>query len=424
MKRVICIIIFASFFDFIVAQKHDNYWVQGINTYPWAQQIGYYGGYALDFSASSINIIPDTSAIYMGRGNTSMSDANGNLLFYTNGITVANAQHDTMVNGKYLHGGNFANAFPDVGDPFAHEIIALVKPWSNKEYYILQPYHISASNSPVIKFLYSKIDMNLDNGLGAVVEKNIPIIDSTILDTLANYSVTAVKHGNGRDWWVVIPNNHATDVYLVLVTPNGVQPPIKSKISNDAYKFTAYNVFSPNGEVYVQYLPDNKLRIIDFDRCSGAFSNERVIYTGCATCGTVGLTISPNSRFLYNIGLMKIYQYDLQASNIQASATLVASNDGFLDTTQFGQNHPVPFYTPQLAPDGKIYLAPGATLPYMHIIHNPNAQGVACNVEQHVLLPHLNDQSMTNFPTYRLGAKVGSACDTLSVSNQDAVSNK
>ena len=48
---------------------------------------------------------------------SSISDSNGNLLFYTNGIYIANANHDTMMNGngfghegfKGMNSGNEAN---------------------------------------------------------------------------------------------------------------------------------------------------------------------------------------------------------------------------------------------------------------------------------------------------------------------------
>ena len=56
----------------------------------------------------------------------SISDANGNLLFYTNGITVWNQQHQIMANGGYI-------------SPCAGYQSALIvkKPGNNSIYYII-----------------------------------------------------------------------------------------------------------------------------------------------------------------------------------------------------------------------------------------------------------------------------------------------
>ncbi|MFN0201218.1 MAG: T9SS type A sorting domain-containing protein [Bacteroidia bacterium] len=410
---------------YLFAQKYDNVWTMGLYT-PTPTPLGY-GTFQINFSNNTPDFIPQNQAINRLRGNSSISDSAGNLLFYTNGFTIGNVQHDTMMNGTHLHGGGYFDEWGSAGSPCIHEIITIPKPASETEYYIFEPYHLWASNVPITKLLYSKIDMSLDNGLGAVVEKNIPIIDSTMLDTLANFSVTAVKHGNGRDWWVVISEVYAQYVYLVLVTPNGVQLPIRQKVSNVKHNANAFNIFSPNGEKFVQYVTTNniaKLRIMDFDRCGAVFSNERWVQLPCQPCAGWGLSISPNSRWLYQNYYDKIYQYDLEATNIQNSKILVATNDGFLDTTQ-QQPVMLSFNEPQLAPNGKIYISSANNgTPYMHVIHSPDNQGIACSVEQHIQLPHKIMNSVPHFPNYRLGAKVGSACDTLSVSNQLAVNSK
>ncbi|MHA7943319.1 hypothetical protein ACJOV8_009625 [Formosa sp. 3Alg 14/1] len=66
----------------------------------------YFGEYAgINFNSST----NDVTAILNGQlntkeGSSSISDANGNLLFYTDGITVYNKNHDIMDNGAYLYG--------------------------------------------------------------------------------------------------------------------------------------------------------------------------------------------------------------------------------------------------------------------------------------------------------------------------------
>ncbi|MBK8414468.1 MAG: hypothetical protein IPL22_08150 [Bacteroidetes bacterium] len=66
--------------------------------------------------------------------------------------------------------------------------------------------------------------MRGDNGLGEVTQKNISLLNNIrLVDCL-----TAIKHGNGRDWWVIAKlstahlqtSNNTWFVYLI--SPNGI----------------------------------------------------------------------------------------------------------------------------------------------------------------------------------------------------------
>ena len=78
----------------------------------------------------------------------------------------------------------------------------------------------------------------------------------------------------------------------------------------------------------------------------------------------------------------------------------------------------------RLAPDGKIYIGCGNSAHYLHVIENPDVGGLGCNVQQHSLhLLTYNIFAMPNFPHFRLGAQVGSGCDTLSVATEQTTSS-
>ncbi|MBK7683629.1 MAG: hypothetical protein IPJ26_14690 [Bacteroidetes bacterium] len=67
---------------------------------------------------------------------------------------------------------------------------------------------------------YSIIDLSFNGGLGKVVQKNVQLRNDTICD-----GITAVRHGNGRDWWVVVrswKNVPTKDITAYLVSPSGV----------------------------------------------------------------------------------------------------------------------------------------------------------------------------------------------------------
>ena len=86
--------------------------------------------------------------------------------------------------------------------------------------------------------------------------------------------------------------------------------------------------------------------------------------------------------------------------------------DGF--ESPFG----TPFFLAQLAPDDKIYINTNTTVDVLHVIHEPDKKGKACDFEQHgVQLPTLNAFTMPNNPYYGLGPLDGSPCDTLNINN-------
>ena len=252
--------------------------------------------------------------------------------------------------------------------------------------------------------------MSLDGGLGGVVFKNLPIISDTLLIS----GITACKHANGRDWWI-IKHRYDSDIYLtLLLTPYGISGPFTQHAGPYIYGGGGdQSVFSPDGKKFVRYQIDDDLDIFDFDRCSGILSNPIHIDLN-DTAGGGGVAISPNSRFLYVSTTNYVYQYDLDDTNIASTQTTIGVFDGFADPSP-------PFYTffylSQLAPDNKIYINTGNGSHYLHVINNPDSSGLACNLVQHsFVLPTYNAATIPNYPNYFLGADTTSSlCDSITL---------
>ena len=105
-------------------------------------------------------------AIYGGamattEGCATISDNNGNLLFYTDGVTVWNRNHQVMPNGTGLMGGISST----------QSSICIPLPGSTLIYYLFTVAEIGGPNG----FRYSIVDMSLQGGNGDVVanSKNI-----------------------------------------------------------------------------------------------------------------------------------------------------------------------------------------------------------------------------------------------------------
>lgn len=302
--------------------------------------------------------------------------------------------------------------------------ISLPSPGTIDEYYILhQPIEFTGVAPGILSFklLYSTIDMMLNNGMGDLYELNLPILNDTIL--LGKLS--ACRHANGRDWWIIIGEYGHGNFYRLLLDPSGLRVMGSQLIGVPVLDGLGQACFSPDGSKYVIYssisdeVGDN-LNVYDFDRCSGLLSNPQQ-FTFPQTGNAAGCAISPNSRYLYLSHVGGVKQCDLQADNVLSTCENVAVWDGFLDTLNPNFAIPTAFEWMQLAPDNKIYICTGNTH-YLHTIDDPNEPQMSCNVNQHsIQLSSFNLYTMSNFPNFRLGPIDGSPCDTLGIDNPVAV---
>jgi hypothetical protein len=254
--------------------------------------------------------------------------------------------------------------------------------------------------------------ISIGSGIGQVLERKIRIIEN---DTLMTGALKVCKHANGRDWWLLAFKRNTNKYHRILINPEGFHSLEMGEVSSPVINGANTACFSPDGTKFavynaVTFLSDGgHLHLFDFDRCAGTLSNQIQI-KGRGNYG--GLAFSPNSRYLYHNKLDTVHQYDLWAVNIPASRQVVAVYDGFKDPFA------TTFYMLQLAPDGKIYGSATNGTRYLHVIHNPDEAGTACQYQQHgIQLLKYNDFSLPNFPNYRLGPLDGSPCDTLGLDN-------
>ena len=393
------------------AQDHDNVWLMGDQGGSYSANDTTFGITMLRFPNGDIQTENNQQIeMWFSVTNTSISNIKGDLLFYFNGIYIEDASYQTMENGEEL------NEFKLTGYDLPQGGLILPLPNDSQIYYLFhsEEGHVKIPDwgPEVVGLYYSIIDMEKNNGLGGVVLKKEPLI----IDTLEYGKITATKHANGRDWWLLMNESHTNRFYQILFDKDGVQVVGNQEIGMDNVEGLGQAVFSPDGNYYVMFnTVDLQLgqfiEIYDFDRCTGNLSNHRRIqYDEDAYSG--GAAISPNSRFLYIPSNSFMYQYDLWADDIEASRATVAVYDGYLAP------FPTTFFLAQLAPDNKIYISCSNGVNVLHVIHNPDEKGLACNVEQHGLhLPTYNGSSIPNFPNYRLGPLDGSPCDTLGLDN-------
>jgi hypothetical protein len=389
----------------LFCQKHDYIWVSGDGN---TTATTTHGGITIDFNQKPVNAYYNFRKLNMFICNASICDSLGNLLFYTNGCEIAGADDEVLENGDNINPGEAHQLqciqYNDGYTSGIQSALILPLPDTNDIYFLFHK-HISYINTPSFdvitdQLLYSKVIVDENYPLGLVEEKNVEILN----DTLAYGKLIAVKHANGKDWWIVTPRRKNNVFYILKFTKNGIVDSFSQQVGiTPDYKTEGYGqiVFSPDGSKIYRTNPHHPIMVYSFDREAGVITGFDTIsfdYGIQPVIGEIGCAVSPNGRFLYLGCRQFLYQLDLWASDISASQTVVAEWDGYAA--------PIPtlFYQLQLGPDCKIYGLGGGDTRFFHVIHNPDEPGLACNVEQRGLpLPTPSGASMPSFPNYRLG---------------------
>lgn len=407
MKNKTALVLAFLLYVNVQAQKHDNIWLLGLGNVNNRRTISY-----LDFNFSPLKIdtlsVPQKFDLIVG--NTMISDREGTLKCYSNGCSVVSGSHGYIENGDSLNLGDGFFYCANYGYFHLHQGIILLPYPEHQGQYLLVHLNTREREKYPNELLYTVVDMNQNDGAGKVTLKNELVYEKDFSDLL-----TAVKHGNGRDWWVVVPQRSSNTYFIFLVSPEGVsQPKIQSVGSNRMGDFVSPAVFSPDGTLYARANHAQRLvQVLYFDRCAGEFCCPRdlsfSVETLLGTNAASGAAFSPSSRFLYISITNELFQFDMWSS--RTGPIKIAEYDGFKSPT-FATN----FYQQRLAPDGKIYMGCTNGTDAIHTIHAPDSLGFACQFEQHnIKLPKVYGATLPNFPFFRLQDLKGSTCDTLGI---------
>ena len=330
---LLCISLFFLTYN-VTAQLHD---LQNAN---WQ-----FGTYA------DITFLPNTLAptsignnvIGSFEGFASVSDQAGNLVFYTNGADVINKNLILMPHGTGLLGSSSST----------QGAIIVPKP-QGKIYYIITTSGSTGSN-PYKGLRYSEVDITLDSGLGDVIDitKNTPLEDhnNIPIDDLygsASEKVTATKHCNGEDYWVI--SQIGNYVYSYIVTSNGLNvTPVSytlAPVNIIGHKGMGQMKVSLNGKrLGISYNSDfnagsGSIAMADFNNSTGEVTFDNNLITISNGNSYYGLEFSALSKYCYFNCDGVIYRVD--AENPSAIETI-------FDTSRVTSSM-------QLAINGKIYI--------------------------------------------------------------------
>lgn len=348
----------------VCAQKQGNIW--------------YFGDHAgLNFNTGNPVALTNGQTILIngiGEGTAVICDSSGSLLFYSNGNKIWNRNQQIMMNGDSLL-SNFSSTQSSLIVPL---------PGSNQLFYLFTTDDWDIDNLQY-GLRYSVVDMCLDNGLGAIIigQKN-----NLLLDTVSE-KLTAVRHKNGNDYWIIAHKYFSDKFYAYLFTNNGIVDTVITQIGSihsdncsppPPYPSRAaigYMKASPNGKKLALVslnTCDNLKELFDFNDSSGVVSNYIDLELQGEGFGGYGLSFSPDNSKLYFTNAKNVYQYDLNTGNansIRNSKTQVSSFTSFTNDASLAL---------QIGPDGKIYVA-RPNKQFLAVINNPDQQGLNCNFQ-------------------------------------------
>ena len=377
-RNTFLIVILIFIFSSSNAQDNINNWYFGINA-------GVY------FDESGIH--STTGNIVAAEGTSSISDGCG-LLFYTDGSAVWTKEHTIMQNGFNI--GGRCDGYQNFTSSSTQAALVVRQPASDSLFYIFTTDCIEDNLMDGLS--YSIVNMNRNNGLGEVILKN------QLLLPFAEEKVTAVKHDNGCDIWIVTHEYETNKFYAYLLTSSGlnITPTISSTGQNhsasDPTYFNArgYLKASPNGEKLINVNLDGVYswadtvlpELFNFNKFNGNVTSDFVFPQDSSnwwddysswSIPFYGASFSPdNSKLYLSSGFYgpNFYQFDLNAGNTEAILASKTCLSLFpYPSDPFDVEIPTSLVN---APDGKMYVAQ-RWKGYLGAVNFPNLAGLACN---------------------------------------------
>jgi hypothetical protein len=424
-----------------------------VSTLSFAQKeafVWYFGNrLGLDFNTNPptlLNTSPNAGTGDTDEAHATISDADGNFLFYTNGLVIWDKNGNQMPNGAGLTGNISSTQCATI----------FLRPGSTTEYFVITTPLTQTTN----QVRYNVVDITANGGLGdikAPVASNknqvLPSCPSHMME-----AVVSVPHFNGTDIWVIAHTgddfstggtNEGGSFVVWLVTSGGIAyhgtytvgfaPPAMAFPEGGGISIlksnTCYN------RIFMSYYFSGRIEGFAFDNATGVVGNWPApvnaplvldayrsggSMTAIGTNTPYGLEISPNNRYLYatlsgESGIRAMLQYDLLAgtgSNADIENSCANITPGTPLGVRYGQL--------MIGPNGKIY----HSIHYwsqggrdVAVIDAPNSAGAAANYTE----PSINwtggggRGSSMGLTSFHKGFLSGRAAITSSLTNLEQI---
>ncbi len=331
------------------AQQEGDVWVFGT-------------GSGIDFSTGTP--VSFSSSCTGAEGTASVSTSDGELLFYSNGKSVWNKEHDLMPGGASLMASDPSSTSQ------ASAIVPV--PGSDNLFYVFSLEALGSAGG----LYYSIVDMTLDGGLGDVVAAETGVlIDDDMCEKMT------VVAGQCENAWLIVHSASVNEYYSYEITEDGISAPVVSVIGTgefeSGYEVGVIKVSSDRTKMIASLYPgfdiaENAAEMYNFDPVTGIISDREVLIDASSDLWAggyyYGASFSPDDSKAYFSNGTQLVQFDLSLGTLAA----IISSGTFIANVAYGDM--------KVAPDGKIYVVSsfGSTL---STINSPNLAGTSCDYD-------------------------------------------
>jgi gliding motility-associated-like protein len=353
-QRILFLSLFTLFLGQAQAQLQNSHWTFGYNCW-------------VDFSGG-VPVGNGASAIYSNEQCATVSnEVTGQLLFYSDGQSVWDANHTVMPNGLNLFGGAYLSS--------TQGPLIVPFPEDNSKYYVFTLDDLEYDIPQLDNGLrYTVVDMNQNNGLGDVD----PLQKNVFLTNFLTEKITVVRSEYIRGYWVIVHKRESNQFLAYKVDGCGVDPiPVISNVgtellganSNFDPRMPFYGSMKANnaGDRIAMPIDDSKfIDFYSFDAASGQLFNPITVEvtdnTPASPIRKYGCSFSPDGSMFYYTNNISVYQLKLTAYDslsIATSHTLIATPAN-------------PTFQMEEGLDGKLYVAIGGSN-VLDVINTPNS---------------------------------------------------
>ncbi|MCF7560967.1 T9SS type B sorting domain-containing protein [Sabulilitoribacter multivorans] len=336
-------------------------------------------------------IVLNNGAMSTPAGCSSISDRNGNLLFYTNGGTIWNRNHEIMENGATLAG--------DINN--TQTSIIIPKPNDDSTYYIFLTRVEKTTSAPLFTpgLFFAEVRFSNNKPLGEVTIRSSRLLNTTTerltaIHDIESESIKVVAFGSEN------ADGDPKDTFFVFnIDENGInRTPIKSKVniiksSKGGMKFT------PDGKkIALADYDGNNIYIYNFNNTDSSIAFDFSISPNVpfSTLFPYSVEFSPDSRIIYftaeNASFCILFKYLLYSVDPLYEKQGIASSSDY----RFGDL--------QLASNGKIYVAnyfpetPINSIETISVINDPeNEEDSGFSLSSFNLNPNASYKGLPNF---------------------------
>ncbi len=377
--RIYIILVICLFYQTIYSQKYNHQWPFG-----YGSNLPLNFGFSMiDFNNQSVTIstMGELDNFEFGYNGSFICDKNGQLQLMTNNCAIRDRNFNIIENGDTLTLGTIWDGYCAVGGdyPSSHSTLFLPELNNDSLYYLLHKdkYLSSAFQDVICQHFYVSTIIRRNDGSYYLKERKI--IRSGVLGVS---QLTATRNAEGTKWWTFVTDFNTNKFYAYEIGGSElVSLPVLSTLGipiTNAESGGALVCFSTDSKILaINNSPPNGVMLYDFNNQTGVLSNYRSInYQTTVPNAAEGVAFSPDNHFLYLTAARHIWQLDMQSLS-SSEAVYDMGEVSLPDETGW----PIGVGDMYLGPDCRIYVGPGTTTYYIHVIHQPNQKCPDCKFE-------------------------------------------